>query len=91
MEKFIIKIYGRVQGIGYRWFILENAKKYNLYGWVKNCDDGSVECGAKGLKEDIDKFIEDIKKHPLAKITKMDIEKCSDESKIFYDDFKIIY
>jgi len=91
MDRFIIKIYGKVQGIGYRWFVLENARKYSLSGWVKNCDDGSVECGVMGIKEVIDKFIEDIKKHPLAKITEININKCEDESKIFYDNFIIIH
>ena len=90
MDKFIITVYGKVQGIGYRWFVVENAKRYNLSGWVRNCQDGSVECGVKGKKENIDRFIEDIKKYPLAKIVKIEIKECVDESKFLYDDFKII-
>jgi len=90
MERFIIVVHGRVQGIGYRWFVWENAKKYNLNGWVKNCDDGTVECGVEGIKENIDKFIEDIKKHPLARIVKIEVKKCG-EIKNFGQDFRILH
>lgn len=77
MDKFLIKIYGKVQGIGYRWFVVEKASKYNLSGWVKNNDDGTVECAVKGLKEDIDKFLDEIKNdHPCAKIEKIEINNC---------------
>ncbi|MGC8867429.1 MAG: acylphosphatase [Elusimicrobiales bacterium] len=77
MDRFLLKIYGRVQGIGYRWFVVEQAIKYNLLGWVKNCDDGSVECAVKGLRENIEKFIVDIKtKHPIARVEKIEINDC---------------
>ncbi len=77
MSGFYIKIYGLVQGIGYRWFVLEKAQKYNICGWVKNLDDGSVECVAKGNNEDLEKFINEIiTMHPLAKIEKIIKEEC---------------
>ncbi|MCX7641917.1 MAG: acylphosphatase [Elusimicrobiales bacterium] len=77
MDKILLKIYGKVQGIGYRWFIYEKATKYNLSGWVKNNPDGSVECAVKGLWEDIEKFIVEIKNdHPSAVIKKIDISDC---------------
>ncbi len=77
MERFLLKIYGVVQGVGYRWFVVEQANKYHLVGWVKNCDDGSVECGVEGRREDVEKFIVDIKtKHPIAKVEKIEIDNC---------------
>lgn len=76
MDKIIIKIFGKVQGIGYRWFIMETANKRRLSGWVRNLDDGNVECCVGGIKEEIDKFIEEIKtKHPCAIINKVEITK----------------
>lgn len=80
MDKIFVKIYGQVQGIGYRWFVLETAKKYNLSGWVRNCEDSTVECAVKGFDEEIEKFLNDIKtKHPSAFVEKMEIKKFEEE------------
>lgn len=43
---FVVR--GRVQGVGYRWFAVRAAEELGLAGWVRNCDDGSVEVVAKG-------------------------------------------
>lgn len=75
MDKFLIRLYGRVQGIGYRWFIVEVAKKYNLYGWVKNREDGCVECVVEGIEENIEKFLDNIKSYPLAVIERIEKEE----------------
>ena len=45
-----IRIYGIVQGVGYRHWTAKTAKKYNLSGWVRNRSDGSVEAVLKGKK-----------------------------------------
>lgn len=74
MEKIRFVIYGKVQGIGYRWFVLETATRYLICGWVKNNPDGTVEGIARGDRESINKFMDEIRtKHPLAKVDKIEI------------------
>lgn len=50
-------ILGRVQGVGYRFATLKKAMELNLTGWVKNCEDGSVEVLAEGTKKNLDSLI----------------------------------
>lgn len=48
METIHLEIRGRVQGVGFRWFIVEKAEQLKLAGWVRNRRDGSVELAAAG-------------------------------------------
>ena len=43
-----IVIHGRVQGVGFRWFVREAARRLDLAGWVRNRPEGSVEVAAEG-------------------------------------------
>jgi tRNA pseudouridine55 synthase len=72
--EFYAKVYGRVQGVGYRYFVKEKAQNLYLFGYVKNLEDGSVEVLAQGREENLQKLIEELKKGPyLAKVEKIDI------------------
>ena len=51
-----IKVTGMVQGVGYRYFALQEANMFGLNGFVKNKPDGSVEMQVEGEKEVIEKF-----------------------------------
>jgi acylphosphatase len=42
------RVRGRVQGVGYRWWTHAQATRLGLDGWVRNCDDGSVEVRLRG-------------------------------------------
>ena len=42
---------GRVQMVGFRYFVVEEAQALGLAGWVRNLDDGSVELVAEGSEE----------------------------------------
>jgi acylphosphatase len=48
---FLIK--GRVQGVGFRWFVQREAGELELRGWVRNTEDGDVEVVATGEPEDL--------------------------------------
>ena len=48
MTRVHIEVDGRVQGVGFRWFVREAARRAGLAGWVKNRADGRVEIAAAG-------------------------------------------
>lgn len=43
-------VHGRVQGVGFRWWVAGTAKPLGLVGYAKNLDDGTVEVLAQGSK-----------------------------------------
>ena len=55
---------GRVQGVGFRWFVREAARQHRLAGWVRNRPDGSVELEASGDDTGFRQFIETIRQGP---------------------------
>jgi acylphosphatase len=52
-----LKISGRVQGVYYRYSMVREAQKLDLTGWVRNCEDGSVEALAQGGRANIEHLI----------------------------------
>ena len=51
-------IKGRVQGVGFRWFVADIATTFGLAGWTKNLFDGRVEAIFEGERETIEAAIE---------------------------------
>ena len=60
-----IKIFGRVQGVGFRAWTVRQAHDLNLSGWVRNRINGSVEILAEGSDNDINHFLSLCQKGPL--------------------------
>ena len=69
-----IRVYGRVQGVGYRFFTERYAKILGLKGYVRNLSDGSVEVVVEGDRIKIEELIEKLKKGPLlARVERVDV------------------
>jgi acylphosphatase len=49
-----IRVWGIVQGVGFRYFVLHHARQLGLVGYVRNCPDGSVEAVVEGEAEAIE-------------------------------------
>jgi len=62
LVQYHLAITGKVQGVGFRYFVQMKASEYNVNGWVRNKDNGSVEAVITGQKETITSFIDEIKK-----------------------------
>lgn len=74
-ELRLLRIHGKVQGVGYRFFATRVARRLGLKGSVQNLRDGSVEAIVEGEKADIDRWIEELKEGPrYAEVTRIDQE-----------------
>ncbi|MGC4083469.1 MAG: acylphosphatase [Vicinamibacterales bacterium] len=58
------KVTGRVQGVGFRFFVNRAAAVEGLHGWVRNLPDGSVETQAEGEFESLERFERQIRQGP---------------------------
>ncbi|MCK5242512.1 acylphosphatase [bacterium] len=58
------KVQGRVQAVGFRFFVQQMAGVYCLTGFVRNRNDASVLVEAQGEKEKVEKFIAQLRKGP---------------------------
>lgn len=61
-----VRIRGRVQGVGFRWFARVQGRRLGLSGWVTNHPDGSVEVAASGEQSRLDEFRKVLRRGPDA-------------------------
>jgi acylphosphatase len=50
-RKYVVR--GRVQGVGFRYFVEKSAQRIGVRGWVRNLDDGNVEVYATGTTDQL--------------------------------------
>jgi acylphosphatase len=90
IKTFRILVSGRVQGVGFRYFARDMATRFSVKGYVQNTQDDKVEILCQGQKNNLDMFIQSIKKGPaLSFISGFLIEEIADFN--LYDFFNIKY
>jgi acylphosphatase len=57
---------GRVQGVGFRWYVEREAQLIGVGGWVRNRDDGAVEVLASGTNAQLGSLYERLREGPRA-------------------------
>ena len=62
--RFVVS--GRVQGVGFRWFVEREAATLSITGWVRNREDGRVEVMATGTREQLSALHGHLREGPRA-------------------------
>ena len=79
MKKHIV-ITGKVQGVGFRYWLYQAAKQRNIDGWVRNKISGEVEALLIGDDVEIDNLISLCEKGPTSsKVTKIKVQNYQKE------------
>ena len=63
-ERLEATVRGRVQGVGFRYFVVRRAMHLDLAGWVANAADGTVVCVAEGAPDALDTLEADLRRGP---------------------------
>ena len=72
-------IFGIVQGVGYRFFVMRAAARHQMLGTVRNLPDGTVEAEASGPQEIVEKLIAWCRQGPpSASVTGVEVEWIED-------------
>jgi acylphosphatase len=67
MTRVHLLVRGRVQGVGFRWFVVRAARdELGLDGWVRNRDDGAVEIEVEGARQTLEDFVAAVRRGPPA-------------------------
>lgn len=66
MKQIRAVVVGRVQGVGFRWFVRQEARRLGVAGWVRNLSDGSVELETAGEDTAVDRLIQHVRVGPDA-------------------------
>jgi acylphosphatase len=76
MVRVAVKVYGRVQGVYFRYFVMNTARGLSLKGYVRNLSRGdAVEVQAEGEKSQLDILLEQLKTGPPgAQVKRLEID-----------------
>ncbi|MEZ2715531.1 acylphosphatase [Niallia circulans] len=90
MKQQHLIINGRVQGVGFRYFVQMIAMENKITGWVRNKADGTVECMAVASSETLRAFVEKVKRgNRFARVDHIEIQESEPEE--LFSSFKVIY
>jgi acylphosphatase len=83
-------IQGRVQGVGFRWFVHREASQLDLRGWVRNTEDGEVEVLASGEEAKLAELSASLRRGPRGSRVDRLVEHRLDETEAAdLDSFRI--
>ena len=81
-------VVGRVQGVGFRWFVEREAQLIGVSGWVRNREDGAVEVLARGSDTQLSSLYDRLREGPrAARVDRVEVEDAAPFSG--YETFEI--
>ena len=81
-----VRVTGRVQGVFFRQWTCDRARELGVTGWVRNCDDGSVEAHVEGEEGAVGQLIEQIRQGPpAASVANLQVEKADPVGSASFD------
>lgn len=76
MQRSHVRIYGSVQGVGFRFAVERAANTRGVAGWVRNRSDGTVEVVFEGEPEDVDALVDFCRRGPRgAEVERVAVEE----------------
>lgn len=85
MKKFTAQIKGRVQGVGFRYFVYHEAERLGVKGYVMNLDNGDVHVCAEGNETTLKTFVQELWRGPrFSEVEDVDIEWADGESEFSF-------
>jgi acylphosphatase len=68
-------VVGRVQGVSFRYFVVEQADRFDLRGWVRNLWNGAVEVTAEGSRQNLEILLQALHEGPpMASVADVNVE-----------------
>jgi len=75
VERLHAVIHGDVQGVGFRYFLVNSARPLGLKGWVRNRPDGAVELMAEGERTKLERLLQSAREGPRhASVGEVEVE-----------------
>jgi len=78
MEAIRVTFEGNVQGVGFRYTVLQICRPLGVVGWVRNCEDGTVAAEMWGTRDQLDRALESIRSARACNVARVSFEPCYD-------------
>ncbi|MDR2471079.1 MAG: acylphosphatase [Treponema sp.] len=88
-QAFYARICGQVQGVGFRYSALREARRLRITGWVRNAPNGDVEVWAEGAGEGLAAFLSWLRRGP--QFARVDSVETEDKNPGGFQDFAVEY
>ena len=85
-----VRVLGRVQGVGYRWFAARAARGLDLAGWVRNGMDGVVELAVAGPAGSVEQLLVELRRGPAQAVVRaVEVDDVTDDGPRLSTPFEI--